>query len=153
MQQSVECDFLLTGGKAEARAAINKKFGIFSEYQIQNGFYADALGLATVVLPVGWRERLLPLEDDDGSTIAYYADIYDIAVSKLVAGREKDYIFLKEAFEREYVSIDVFLARAKSVNELPQHNVLIPRLETLYKHLPHRKSALVKKTISELKVV
>ena len=51
VQQSIECDFLLTGGKSETRIAINKKLGVFSQYQIENGFYADALGLATVVLP------------------------------------------------------------------------------------------------------
>jgi len=46
VQQSIECDFLLTGGKSEIRAEINKKLGVFSAFQIEHGFYADALGLA-----------------------------------------------------------------------------------------------------------
>ena len=57
-QKSIECDFLFAGGKGETRAAINKKLGVFSNFQLEHGFYADALGLATVVLPTNWRERL-----------------------------------------------------------------------------------------------
>ena len=57
VRQSIECDFLLIGdGKSEIRAAVNKKLGVFSSFQIERGFYADALGLATVILPLGWRE-------------------------------------------------------------------------------------------------
>ena len=93
VQQSIECDFLLTGGKSETRIAINKKLGVFSQYQIENGFYADALGLATVILPTGWREKLQSFEDESGNVIAKVAEIHDIAVSKLIAGREKDFVF------------------------------------------------------------
>lgn len=74
VQQSIECDFLLIGGKPETRVAINKKLGVFSAYQIENGFYADALGLATVILPAGWRERLQSFEDESGSVIAKVAE-------------------------------------------------------------------------------
>lgn len=153
VQQSIECDFLIIGGKTENRAAINKKLGIFSDYQIENGFYADALGLATVVLPTGWHERLLPLEDGNGDTIAYYADIHDIAVSKLIAGRDKDFVFLKETFEREYILVETFLERAELINNMPQRDALIPRLETLCNYLPNRKSAAVKRMIAKLKTV
>ena len=97
-RKSIECDFLFVGGKTETRAEINKKLGVFSNFQIEHGFYADALGLATVVLPTNWHERLQPFLDEDGKVIAYCAEIHDIAVSKLIAGREKDFQFLKDAF-------------------------------------------------------
>ncbi len=151
VRQSIECDFLLTGdGKSEIRAAINKKLGVFSPFQIEHGFYADALGLATVILPTGWRERLQTLEDENGNVIAYVAEIHDIAVSKLIAGREKDYIFLKELILREHLSIETFLERAKLIKEMPQSKVLIPRLENLLKILPKDKTSAVKNLIAEL---
>ncbi len=151
VRQSIECDFLLTGdGKNEIRAAINKILGIFSPYQIENGFYADALGLATVILPTGWRERLQTLEDKNGNVIAYVAEIHDIAVSKLIAGREKDYAFLKELILPGYISIKTFLERAKLVKEMPKSQVLIPRLENLLKVLPKDKTPAVKILIAEL---
>ncbi len=151
VQQSIECDFLLTGGKSETRIAINKKLGVFSQYQIENGFYADALGLATVILPTGWRERLQSFEDESGNVIAKVAEIYDIAVSKLIAGREKDFVFLKELLIREVISLDVFLERAKFVAAMPQSEVLISRLETLAENLSKQESAAIKKAITKLK--
>lgn len=136
VQQSIECDFLLASGKTEARVEINKKLGVFSPFQLEHGFYADALGLATVVLPTGWRERLKPLLDEAGNEVAFYAEIHDIAVSKLISGREKDFLFLKEAFVREFVDVESFLERLRLVEEMPQSPVLIPRLEMLEKELP-----------------
>jgi hypothetical protein len=150
VRQSIECDFLLIGGKSETRTAINKTFGVFSQFQIEKGFYADALGLATVILPTGWPERLQNLEDEDGKTIANVVEIHDIAVSKLIAGREKDFVFLKELFLREYISIEIFLERSKLVKEMPQSDVLIPRLENLADILPKSKSLLIKNFIAEL---
>ena len=150
VRQSIECDFLFTG-KSKTRTEINKKLGVFSKYQIENGFYADALGLATVVLPTGWQERLRKLEDENGEMVANVAEIHDIAVSKLIAGREKDYVFLKELFLRNYIAIDTFLERAKLIREMPQNEVLIPRLENLANVLPREESLSVKRFIRELK--
>lgn len=151
VQQSIECDFLFASGKPETRVEVNKKLGVFSSYQLEHGFYADALGLATVVLPTGWRERLQPLADENGKIIAFCAEIHDVAVSKLIAGREKDFLFLKESFLREYISIDEFLERAKLVGSMPQSEVLVSRLENLVKFIPKSHISAVKKVLAELK--
>lgn len=151
VQQSIECDFLLAGGKSDARARINKKLGVFSSYQIEHGFYADALGLASVVLPPKWQERLHALEDENGNTIAYAAEIHDIAVSKLIAGREKDFLFLKELLVREIIEIDTFLERVRLIQSMPQSAVLISRLESLEKVLPRTEAAKIRRLLNELK--
>lgn len=59
VRKSVECDFLLLKEFAKLRPMLNENFGIFSEYQQQTGFYADILGLATVVLPDDWEKDWL----------------------------------------------------------------------------------------------
>jgi len=151
VQQSIECDFLFASGKTETRVEVNKKLGVFSAFQLEHGFYADALGLATVVLPTGWRERLQPLADENGKVIAFCAEIHDVAVSKLIAGREKDFLFLKEAFLREYISIDGFLERAKLIGSMPQSKVLISRLENLVEFIPKSHISAVRKVLAELK--
>ena len=151
VQQSIECDFLFTGGKSKTRIEVNKKLGVFSQFQLEHGFYADALGLATVILPTGWQERLKPFEDENGNVIAFCAEIHDIAVSKLIAGREKDFLFLKEAFLREYILIDQFLERAKLVGSMPQSEVLVSRLENLVKFIPKSYVSAVRKMLAELK--
>ncbi len=151
VQQSIECDFLLAGGKSETRAAINKKLGVFSSYQLEHGFYADALGLATVILPTGWQERLQIFEDENGNVLAYAAEIHDIAVSKLIAGREKDFLFLKELFARKFIEIDAFLERAYLVQSMPQSAILISRLEILEKHLTESERLKIRQSIKDLK--
>lgn len=77
--------------------------------------------------------------------------IHDIAVSKLIAGREKDFVFLKELLIREIISLDVFLERAKLVAAMPQSEVLISRLEILAENLSQQESATIKKAITALK--
>jgi hypothetical protein len=151
VRQSIECDFLIVGGKSGTRVEINKKLGVFSQFQIEHGFYADALGLATVILPIGWQERLQNLEDENGKVIANVAEIHDIAVSKLIAGREKDFVFLKELFLLEYISIETFIERAALINEMPQSEVLVSRLENLARVLPKIESLAVKNFVAKLK--
>ncbi len=87
-----------------------------------------------------------------GNVIAKVAEIHDIAVSKLIAGREKDFVFLKELFLREYISIEIFLARAELIKEMPQSEILIPRLENLVKVLPKAEGLNVKNFIAGLKL-
>lgn len=152
VRQSIECDFLFGEGNAEIRREVNLKLGIFSRFQQENGFYADALGQATVVLPKDWEKRLQNLTDEKGDTIALCVEIHDVAVSKFIAGREKDFQFLKDGFERDLIDFEVFAGRLQSVKEMPQSEVLIPRLENFAKFLRKQKSAaqLLRK-LSEVK--
>lgn len=151
VRQSIECDFLIIGGKSEIRAAINKNLGVFSRFQIEHGFYADALGLATVVLPTGWQNRLQSIEDENGNVIAKVAEIHDVAVSKLIAGREKDFLFLKDLLLSDVISMEFFTERARLVKDMPQNEVLISRLGSLSQILPKDEFLLIKKLIAELK--
>ncbi len=141
-KKSIECDFLLVGGKVEIRTEVNKNLGVFSDFQLEHGFYADALGLATVILPTDWRERLQPLLNENGEIIAYCAEIYDIAVSKLIAGRDKDFQFLRDTFLLEIVSVKQFILRIRLVELMPQNAVLINRIEKLEKYLSEQKTEL-----------
>jgi len=139
VRQSVECDFLFGEGSAEIRRQVNLKLGIFSSFQQENGFYADALGKATVVLPKDWEKRLQNLTNDAGETIALCAEIHDVAVSKFVAGREKDFQFLKDGFERGFIDFKIFVERLRLIKETPQNKVLISRIESFVQFLRGQK--------------
>ncbi len=151
VQQSIECDFLFTSGKSEIRAEVNKKFGVFSQFQIEHGFYADALGLATVILPIGWQERLQSLRNNNDEIIAYVADITDVAVSKLIAGREKDFIFINDLLLQEILEIEVFAERIYLVRNMPQAPVLFERLEKLQNILSKDLSIKFREFLKDLK--
>jgi hypothetical protein len=131
VRKSVECDFLLLNKLAELRPTLTEQLGIFSDYQQRTGFYADILGLATVVLPIGWENRLVELKNENDEIIAFCVEIHDVAVSKLIAGREKDFEFLQVAFQSEYLQIHTFLERAETILQSPSSEALPPRLQNL----------------------
>ena len=89
VRQSTECDFLFYGDLSAARERVNQTLGVFSDFQQAHGYWADALGLATVVLPPDWEQRLQPLLDEAGEIVARCVEIHDVAISKFVAGRDK----------------------------------------------------------------
>lgn len=46
-----------------------------------------------------------------------------------MAGRENDFVFIKELLERGMVDLETFIARAELVADMPQGDALRPRLE------------------------
>lgn len=147
--QSIECDFLLFGGKADARDRINLELGIFSPFQVKHGYYADALGLATVVLPTGWQERLLPIYASDGRVAAQCISIYDLFVSKFFAGREKDRLFLIELLVSGRVEIGQVIDHLNLMVDSPYAGALADRLDWLIKGL--QTSSVETKILEHLK--
>lgn len=134
-RKSVECDFMLSSSNFSKRPHIDLSLGIQSPYRVENGFFADALGLASVTLPDGWRDRLVPYSDDSGMPIALCADRHDVAVSKFIAGREKDLEFLTSAFASELIEIDQFLEHLSLAFDKVENNIIPDRLTRLAKHL------------------
>lgn len=135
VKRSVECDFLLLAVGPPAFRAVIEQIGFASSFQETHGYYADAVGLATVVLPTGWQERLVPLADEAGNLHTYCLEVHDTCVSKLMAGRDKDFAFIKELLDRGLVDMNTFIARAELVADMPQSNALSPRLEKLEAYL------------------
>jgi hypothetical protein len=140
VQQSIECDYLLLAvGPSVFRAVING-IGFASDFQETHGYYADALGLATVVLLSGWQERLVPLKDSEETVRAHCLEIYDACVSKLMAGREKDFVFIRNLAERGLIDLATFADRTKLVLDMPQRDALRPRLQALLLHFGNRRT-------------
>ena len=64
------------------------------------------------VLPAGWRERLVPVRNaNTGGGSGLCLEVHDLAVSKLVAGREKDTGFLAGLFRHRMVNSDTLRER------------------------------------------
>ena len=58
-------------------------------------------------------------------------EVRDTCVSKLMAGREKVFIFIRELMERGLVDMKVCIDRAEAVKDMPQSSALVPRLRKL----------------------
>lgn len=75
----------------ERAILIDGAIGEGSYFHEQFGYYAQGVGPETAVLPEGWESRLVGVgnERTSGST-GWCLEANDLAISKYVAGREKD---------------------------------------------------------------
>lgn len=103
------------------------------------GYYAHGVGPETAVLPTGWRERLVPVcNENTRGTTGWCLDPGDLAVSKLVAGRGKDLDWLQNLLDHRLVPAGVILSRLdETVFATPdQRELALARLELLKKRIP-----------------
>jgi hypothetical protein len=69
------------------------------------GYYADPVNETTVVLPNGWKKRLVKLPPGETEGVSGLClDPHDLAIAKYVARREKDTVFTRELAHRGIVT-------------------------------------------------
>lgn len=86
--------------------------GEFSPFHEQFGYYAEGIHLDTVVLPNGWRERLIRPEPPDAELAgAAFLEPHDLVASKLAAGRLKDLNFALALVQADLIDVEVLLER------------------------------------------
>src|ERR1041385_5897492 len=85
---SRECD-IWAKSRFEKLSVLEEPLGRKSAFAEEHGFYVDAIQPDLVLLPNGWESRLKPMRV--GSVTAWCLDVHDLVVSKLNAGRLKDY--------------------------------------------------------------
>jgi len=74
---------------------IDGSIGEGSPFHQTFGYYAHGVAEQTAVLPDGWKDRLIPVSNENtGDATGLCLEVHDLAVSKLVAGREKDLDFV-----------------------------------------------------------
>jgi hypothetical protein len=111
--RSVEVDVAFFDDLDDRKAdMVDGAIGELSTFHSTYGYYAQGVSVTTATLPVGWRERLVAVESRStapGRGLAL--DPHDCVVSKLVAGREKDYEFAGALLAERLVDADVLVER------------------------------------------
>ena len=75
----------------------------------------------TAALPTGWKERLIVIHNDNtGGSTGLCLEVHDLAVSKLVAGREKDLSFVSGLLCHHLAQPETIAERLKSTPILPE---------------------------------
>jgi hypothetical protein len=76
---------------------IDGSIGELSPFHETFGYYAQGVAPSTAVLPAGWEARLVAVSNANtrGAT-GWCLEVHDLALSKLVAGREKDLSYFAE---------------------------------------------------------
>jgi hypothetical protein len=91
---------------------IDGSIGEGSPFHETFGYYAQGVWLDTATLPAGWQGRLVVIcNENTRSVTARCLEPHDLAVSKLVAGREKDFAFLLEMSRHHMIDEKTLLER------------------------------------------
>ena len=115
---------------------IDGSIGEGSPFHETFGYYAQGVWLDTAVLPDGWIHRCIEIRNDNTRQVAARClDPHDLAVSKLVAGREKDLEFLAEMVRNGILDEVILLQRI----------AMLPPNETTAEELRERWNRIVKK--------
>jgi hypothetical protein len=111
---SIEAD-LYPRYAPEKSDLIDGAIGELSTFHRTYGYYAHGVDETTAVLPAGWEHRLVGIHNGNtGGATGWCLDLYDLASSKLVAGRERDLDFIR-------VLIDERLADPSILDERLRH--------------------------------
>jgi hypothetical protein len=88
---------------------IEGSIGELSPFHSTYGYYAQAVGERTALLPEGWQARLVPVPTAAGTGLCL--EPHDLVISKYAAGREKDREYVRAAIRHGLVDPPVLLER------------------------------------------
>ena len=124
---SVEVDVLPISDNntvtAELADLIEGVAGEWSPFEEQHGFSIDGVDLDTAVLPAGWRDRLVRVQNTNTAApsgrpqfIGWCLEPEDLCVAKLCAHRENDLNFVRALHAAGLVSATVIADRLGQVD-------------------------------------
>lgn len=92
---------------------IDGAIGAMSSFDMTFGYHADGVGPETAVMPPDWRDR--EQLHYVGEVTVICPDVHDLAVSKCVAGREKDADFIRALLKHQMIELNVLLERIQGL--------------------------------------
>jgi hypothetical protein len=127
---SIEADVFSLRSEADSDL-IDGSIGEGSPFHQTFGYYAHGVSAETAVLPKGWRERLVPVRNENtGGGAGLCLEVHDLAVSKLVAGREKDLAFVTGLLRHRLVNAETIRARiAETALPVDRRELCLVRLQ------------------------
>jgi hypothetical protein len=110
---SMEADIYPKNRPARADL-VDGSIGEGSFFHQSFGYYAQGVGPNTATLPKGWQRRVVSVLNANTNGIeGLCLVVHDLAISKYVAGRQKDLAFTRELAHRRMTQEPVLVARLK----------------------------------------
>ncbi len=133
---SMEAD-LFSLQRQDVSDLVDGTIGELSPFHQTFGYYAHGVGEDTAVLPVGWQGRLVPVHNENtGGGTGLCLEVHDLAVSKLVAGREKDLEFVAALLQHRMVADETLFARlGVTALSKERHGFFEARLDRLIREI------------------
>ena len=108
---SIEADVFSLRDPADSDL-IDGSIGEGSPFHQTFGYYAHGVSAETAVLPDGWRDRLVSVRNQNtGGGAGLCLEVNDLAVSKLVAAREKDRVFVQGLLKHRLAQAEMIRTR------------------------------------------
>jgi hypothetical protein len=112
--------------RPELSDLIDGSIGEGSPFHELYGYYAQGVDEKTATLPRGWRERLVKINNPNTLGVTGLClEVHDLAISKYVAGREKDQQFTRVLAKRGMVRRDTLLGRERDTDLFPELRKLV----------------------------
>ena len=109
--QEADIAFLDDPGRNKADE-VEGAIGEMSTFHEEHGIYAEGVHIDVAVLPDGWKDRLVSWDLQSSKPAEpHFLDRYDLAVSKLVAGRPKDLDFVLALIRSGLLNVAVIRER------------------------------------------
>ena len=118
---SIEADLAFLDDPDHAKAdKVDGAIGEDSQFHATFGYYGQGVSVTTALLPAGWRDRVVVFDNADTQPgRGLCLDPHDLVVSKLAAGREKDFGFAAALLLAGLVDADVLSGRAETLDTVP----------------------------------
>ncbi|MBI3522548.1 MAG: hypothetical protein HY071_05530 [Chloroflexi bacterium] len=123
---SVEADVTTLDGGEEKTDMIDGAIGEGSRFHELFGMDAQGVSLKTAVLPQGWRDRLVKL--DNAATRpghGFCLEPHDCVLAKMVAGRQKDHDFGSALLKARLLETQTLAERIELLEISKRHKVRI----------------------------
>lgn len=130
---SIEAD-VFTFRSPEDANLIDGSIGEGSPFHITFGYHAHGVAIETAILPAGWRDRLVRVASaSTGGATGKCLEVHDLAISKLIAGRDNDRKFLAGLVRHGMVREQTLRERLPQVTADPRLlQAAIGRLDRLF---------------------
>jgi hypothetical protein len=124
----------------ERAIEIDGALGDGSDFHEQFGFYGHGVGPETPRAPAGWLDRskrvvFAPYGGWKNEAVGHFMEAHDLVLSKLVAGRPKDFDYAEVALRNDLIDLDE-LRRGLDLMEEADREIARRNLELLIARLP-----------------
>jgi len=112
---------------------VDGAIGEGSSFHELYGYYAQGVGPETAVLPNGWNDRVVVVKNENTNGIAGLClEVHDLAISKFVAGRTKDFEFIQELVRHKMIRKNILLTRlAEAALQETERKIIGSKIEAM----------------------
>jgi hypothetical protein len=134
---SHECDLYIPN--APEKTELLNSIGMLTPFAQTYGYYADPVDPDTAKLPKSWPRRKIAVSTHNTNGAIYYCPgPEDLAFSKLAAGREKDFRFVRALFARNLIKLASVRRFVAAVEDPVFQKLMADRLTKVASAIPQK---------------